>query len=202
MGSNLPCVCEFNYSSPKTPYTICKQRLWFNSHLKSPNNKFYIDNTIREAGIYLLEDVYDKLSRQFKSYVSLVQEFETNSFSFVSYHRLVASIPRQWKKILQKGKQYEFETNSEAKDNLEYVCENVKITKTLTKEFTSRIAYDDKIIYCGNQMLNVELNETTWSKIRKENYYVTLYTKLRYFQYRLFSNKLVTKSDVANGTKL
>ena len=107
--------------------------------------------------------------------------------NFLTYHRLIKAIPREWKQKLQMLRL------------ADPTCTGWQATRQLTK--TSKWVYTDllaksKVENPARIMWGIELNEQLgeeeWSKLYLYIAKITLSTKLRFYQYRLQNKKVTT----------
>ena len=162
---------------------ILNQTLWYNSHIlvgKRPCNV----NKLYSKNICKIKDVYDMQNRRFYKWEELVVKYRVES-DFLQYHAVIAAIPKTWKEKLQNT------IDIDESDIFETAFEVQKISSYIYKQIT----YKENVNDTGKLMWEKELKcsfDDNWEKIRRYTFQLTPLTKLRYFQYRLLSFKLIT----------
>ena len=175
---------EINVCKPTTSVEIENQFLWYNCFLK----KVEFKQALYKAGIKQIIDIYNPHTREFHTYNELKEN--CNNLTFIDYYALMFNIPQSWKIKLNMN------TGSQNLENntlLDEISEKSKVLKWAYALFLRKIESEDPARTYWNNTLMVEIEENDWEKIRLDNYYATMSTKLRYFQYRLTSNRLTTK---------
>ena len=105
---------------------------------------------------------------------------------FLSYERVIRSIPMRWKKLLPK---VNIQITNNSKNALEEIENKAKVAAWYyTSQLEKQGMQDNCYLKWGDE-LQINLNRGEWSEIRIRGMKLTLCTKLRYFQYRVLSRK-------------
>ena len=176
---------KIHYHIPLTSASIMSQQLWYNSHIKLNNQNFHWNN-FSEKGVHRITNIYNQDLRRFYTYQEFAQAYKIHNF--IQYNVLLKAIPKEWKMQLNKTNDFEqVEFNP-----MQIILEKTKITRELYWLLINRIPHEDKALSKWNHRFNNDINNDQWQKIRIDTFKISIETKLRYFQYRLISDKLTT----------
>ena len=197
--SILLAWAKINYHNPSTETDILNEMLCYNSHI-TIQSAVIDGGRLRKAGIKYLRDIVDMQHRQFLSFKQLQWEFGTDIGTFLEYNALIIAIPQAWVskvKMLQTP-----DTETEQNISLLSTIENKPSTSRYIYELLiSRMNVSDGGRLVWSNQFNIIIDIDDWHKIRQNSYYATNYPKLRYFQVRLLSGKLITKVKRAKWDK-
>ena len=182
-----------NYRIPVTKEQVLGQRR---------NGSPYVSQKLESAGVKSIRDIYDQVNDRFFTYAELKYEFG-NIGNFLEYHALIKNIPDQYKNIL-KCKKVNAVTKKQQKSRIDsevdlfgMVLNSEKVaTKMYWAFIESRIVYDHGRIAWQND-LQIIIDPDIWRNIRKHAFTISLSTRLREFQYKLLSKKLITNIVVS-----
>lgn len=181
---------ELNFVSPVSVNDILQQILWFNSHIKH-QGKWIFNKMLFKGGIFKIVHLFDLDTGRFMEYADFVTMYGA-IVDFVTYYRLIMSIPQVWKNILLRN-----EASVCQNTNNNFLNQFLKI-KTKPASFCYKFIRDKNsisnmaILDIWNNDLKTHLTEkqlqSSFVKINK----ITKCTKLRYFQYRILTKSLIT----------
>ena len=164
--------------------------LWFNSNMK---RQIYMPR-LAKIGINSVEDLIE--NNCIYTHERFCECFQSD-VNFLDFYRLVNSIPKNWTSRIR--------TIANNGDNitsvLEKVCSVPKPTKWYYTNCMNKDKYVDKARLRWSNELSITIPVDQWEMLRESNYYLTISTKLRYFQYRILSYKLVTNIDLYKWRK-
>ena len=107
-NSILSAWCDYNFNYPDSASRILQQNLWFNSHIKS-NEQILKFSELQNTSIRDISDIYDIENRCFKTFEQVRNdELVDNNKDFLVYYKILNSIPKTWKNMLQKSAIWEF----------------------------------------------------------------------------------------------
>ena len=164
---------------------ILFESLWFNKNIPIMyNNKLY------KGGLSQIIDIIDVNTGEFLSYSSLKMIVNIN---FIEYYALHSAIPSKWKREIKRVIDSKKQSDPPY-TLLERMLENKKPTKWAynMQRQKHEIVLPDNGYVEWNRILNTHINKEQWGTIRVQGHYISLETKLKYFQYRILSRKLVT----------
>ena len=190
---------KYSFYKPETINEIATQKLWYNSWIRSQNRPIRY-RKLQQAGVDRICDIYDFADKRFKTFQEIQYDYGNEVGTFLEYNVLVAAIPEYWKKTLkqEKIKLLDIREDSERENLLNNLCQQSKVSKFMyTKILEKNHNIPDGARIIWNDRLNIQLQPEQWEKIRVDSYYLTIVTKLRYFQFRILSNRLVTKYERA-----
>lgn len=162
---------------------IANQSLWFNSKIKIENSVTY-KHRAWQAGLKVVADLYD--GKLLMTYNQLCRKFG-NVLTWYEHIQLVDAIPTIWKQ--QMGLQSHIRigvsiTNINLSANVIY--------STLIKEKTAISTYCLK----WERLLDIQLEKEDYYTLISNTYKLTMATKYRNFQYRLFHHAIVTNKHL------
>ena len=180
---------KFNENVELNQYTseIVNQPIWFNSQLLKCGGEMF-NQYFSEKGIRYIQDILDLEKGEFFSFDVIQNTHDLRDMDFLSYYAIVASIPPVWKAKLKNKKNID---PTPIKENLE-ILEQKKPTNKIYWCMVNSLELPDPARVKWQMELNITLEEDEWGRIRLQPFIVTLSTKLRFFQFRLLSNRLTT----------
>ena len=142
-----------------------------------------------KCGIIYVEDIYNFVEKTVMTYEQA--RYEYGDFgSFIEYYAVIKAIPIEWKTLLRGDKSEICEEDS----MINGLRRCKKPVKKMYNLMLGKKEHTDSGRLAWNKELGVEFDCTEWGKIRRKCYNMTLSVKLRYFQYKTLSRKLVTKA--------
>ena len=180
--------CEYNFHTPTTYESVNAQIIWCNSHIRIQGEPF-INLQAYRLGIKTIEDLT-------KNNVFLTwEEFNNKApgcMTWLGYRNILASIPKQWIKIIQDGIksgcdfQYEW-------DKLQY---KKKISRCIYEKLTTKTHIIREASARWEKVLNEQVDPDSFKKAFKNLYTTTNVTKLRDFQYRLLHKRVPCNQEL------
>ena len=192
---------KLTFFKPKNYEQILNQIMWYNTFVIKEGKPF-ISYKMYKKGIKKVSDIYMIEQKKFKTFVMIQQEFNVEKEDFIEYASLIASIPCSWKKELKIQACAENEiTDKELIMN--EIIRRDKITKYMYQHALSKSCanMEDTAYLIWNVNLGTEYSKDDWAKIRTDSFYLTLSVKLRYFQFRLLSNRITTNYERSKWDK-
>ena len=182
---------KLHYHEPTTKHEILSQKLWFNSFIKRVSDgKPYCIKSLKDLGINEIQDIINVPEGGMKTYEQFKSEVIPPK-DFINILALYTQIPKNWKiKINSKSPALEHPTFSGY--IFDIIFKNEKISKKFyVYELNNRVE-DKKAKKIWQDRLGIKLDCTEWANIRVTPFKLTKCSKMRYFQFRLLSNKLIT----------
>ena len=184
--------------SINTADEILCQVIKFNSCMKAKNGELMAFQGLTKAGVQRIRDVYNCSDKAFFSYAEMVYDYGSG-FTFVEYFALIQSIPAEWKKILQGERMAadcDSNTNNVNKIDAYHLIDQDNVTKRvyweIVKQATMKCSRYDHGFVTWKHELKIDIDPEQWNKIRVHGYHISKYAKLRLFQFKVLSKKLVT----------
>ena len=177
-----------NYHEPKEKGEIMQQKLWMNSHICKCNKPFILEK-MKMAGITTIRDIFNDHDLKFYDFDVLQFNFGDIG-NYLDYYALLQCIPQRWKEVM---KQVEYDEVEFINETQRIICTNKKVSAPIYHKLVGREKndYDHGKITWQTELKN-DWDEAEWSEIRMHGYYLSRSTKLRSFQFKLLSKKLVT----------
>ena len=180
----LESWCKINY---KEDIPVLEQTLWNNSKIKGGENKPLVNTDWIEKGIKYIKDIV--LNKRIMTFSEFKRKFGMNDENFLSFHKLVSSIPRRWKLDIAAN-----EEEIDAEENYVNLITKVKSIQKPCKFFynilISRIKYTVKATKKWEALFdNDSFNWENYFNLPFQN---TIDTKLRNFQYKFLLRILPT----------
>ena len=179
----LEAWCKINF---KEPDLFLQQSVWMNSKLLLDNKPFFIRRWY-DLGIKYVKDFIYQNEKRFYSFEEFKLKYQINDTDFLYYHRIVKSIPNEWKETLFQNVD---EINLGNKVLLAKVKSISKVTKLLYNEQINVLKYDIKAHNKWESHFND--GHLNWSKIHELPFRCTIDTKLRFFQYKFIMRIIAT----------
>ena len=89
-----------NINFNENPNNLSEQILWQNSYIRNDNCLLYFEQW-KNKNINHVKDIYDIATQDFKTFNQLKTEKNIPDTEFLNYHRLILSIPIEWKRKLK-----------------------------------------------------------------------------------------------------
>ena len=164
------------------------QIVWYNSHVKINGNVICYYDYI-DKGIIYVRDLINPITNKVYTCEQFFNRYKLPK-NFVKYMGLIDSLPLKWRKKLNCDQNRLEEIITAPLLNL-----NVQnFSRYVYWKVIDRIEYHDGTLTSWNHTLNLEIDKDKWQTARVlifSNRFTYL-TKLRYFQYKIFSRKLTT----------
>ena len=202
---------KLNYYVPTHPHEILNQNIWYNSHILI---KWCSDNKLRpgiipkfySARILSIKSIYDTQVKKLKTFREIKEEFNLDDGDHLNYQRLITAIPAEWRKKLKNctGNHMEvIEREVQKSPLLHQILHKDKIAKYVYPRALEKVSKSpkDTSFQIWNVNVNAGFTADEWCKIREKSFKISLSVKLRYFQYRLLSNKITTNAMRAKWDK-
>ena len=159
---------------------------------------------LRAAGVTKLIDIVNIGTTKFKTYEEIKYDYGNDIGTFLEYNALISAIPRQWiQEIKNSNVNYiQYQLQEHAIFLIDKVDSKMKTSKLVYNIMITRLDKEDGGRIIWNKKLGTEISKDEWEQIRKDSYYVTIATKLHYFQMCLLSNKIITKSRRVKWKKI
>ena len=147
---------------------------------------------LQKAGVDQIRDIYDIIEHRFKTFEELQFEYGVKIGTYLEYYSIVACLPDNWYNLLREVNRVEVEPEN---SNLEKTCTIPKVAKYVYTQLLQDHAKNNcdgaRLVWMAQ--LDMIIEEDKWEKLCSMGHHISIATKLRYFQFRLLSNKLVTK---------
>ena len=185
----LGAWCKYKYKSKseivEDVEVILNQQLWLNSFICA-QGKPLLNKNFLQRGIQKIGDIMDIQGKCFLTWQEISLKFGLKE-GFLEYFMIISSIPREWKVKIK------WEVNEE---NIKMDIPEIALEKEKITSFVYGVLMEkQQIIDVGKIIWEKELQcmlDDVWERIRIHMFQLTPLTKLRYFQYRVLSSKLIT----------
>ena len=157
-----------NRNTSKTD--ILNQYIWYNQSINTTINEQVLEPFI-DKGIKTVKDI-TKSDGTFKTFSDIQMEYKVQSKYYLSYQRLISSVPKTWKNILKTTNDYQPNTNT-----------NLMIT--INDEEVDMIKNNNKQIY--NLMIKQKYTMSKAQTIYTEKYQIE---EEEWFKYNLYYKKI------------
>ena len=174
---------------------IMNQVIWFNSHMKLHNN-FHFYPMMYKKGIIKIIHLMDNTQTRLLTFQEATIKYG-NIGNFLQYMAVLRMIPQFWKCKMSSGNIAIVAPESLVKS----LSEKDKISNRIYSMLLIDRSRPDGARLIWNERLQTDLTIEEWETIRTNSYYVSLSTKLRYFQVRLLSNKITTRDRRVKWTQ-
>ena len=170
---------------------ILNQVLWYNSNIKS-SDQVLENKTLLDRGVVYIKDLVNRQTSDIMSSYEFECKFKYPNF--LEYAKIIKAIPKEWRqqissKIVSKD------------EDIEIAEQLVKPMKFVYWELMDKKIIVDNAREYWQKELKCNIEESKWEKIRERVFSVSVLTKLREFQFRLISCKLVTNVKRAKWQK-
>ena len=176
----------FHAHSPTSKGKVMDQFIWYNSNIKEKGKTMYFVLWYK-AGITHIRDLVTP-EGVFLTCINLKEKYG-NCFNIISYTRLLKAIPKEWKTLLKRPGADDTQTYIE-----DVIGKEVKCSNLLYKRYCSNKPVNSKARQKWENRLGIEIPDKKWSEHYQSTKRLTVCTKLRFFQYRLSNNYLITNS--------
>ena len=170
---------------------ILNQVLWYNSNIKS-SDQVLENKTLLDRGVVYIKDLVNRQTSDIMSSYEFECKFKYPNF--LEYTKIIKAIPKEW--------QQQISSKIVSKDeDIEIAEQLVKSMKFVYWELMDKKIIVDNAREYWQKELKSNIEESKWEKIRERVFSVSVLTKLREFQFRLISCRLVTNVKRAKWQK-
>ena len=185
---------RINYRIPTSKQDILRQVLWFNSNIRNNKNKVILFRSWYMRGINTLQQLVN--GDQYKECATLWREFG-KVINIIDLTVIRRAIPKEWLSVIKHGI-----TVDRNKPGVEIVKNSIKCT-SIVYDHLNKKGPDASIIRAvWENRLGEEITDNSWKNMYVKISQLTLCTKLRFFQYRLVNNYLVTNVRLSKYTNI
>ena len=170
---------------------ILHQNLWCNTYIKI-RGRLVIKLPTLSKKVTKVLDIYHVKEKRFFHYAELHAKLGDIG-NFMHYMAMVDAIPQGWKAKLKTVQDVHTQDSNMTDSTIQYIKTANKITKWVYGKFITmlNIPAEGARVKWNNELgTNYDIEE--WEALRRNNYYMTISTKLRDFQFRILSCKTVT----------
>ena len=186
-----------SYHMPQTKIEVFDQRIWYNSHLRR-NNVPLKGGKIKEKGINYVRDVYSVIDNTFITFKQ-AQEKYGDIGNFLDYIAMLKIIEAKWGPLLEEKI---VEKNS---SNLHFL--NIMVSKDKVSKWAYECIIENKgtntdgCRMLWNRDLDIRVTQDQWQNMLLDAHYLTMSTKLKWFQYKVINRKLTTNVTINRWNK-
>ena len=177
---------QLTYTNSHTKTDVLTQSLWMNSHIRIKGTPVYMTELIN-YGIEQVQHIFLVDAKRFCTIPEIIDMYGPIQ-NFMSYLSIKEAIPAKWKQVLKSNQSISYENT--------WYEKSLTLTKLSREAYlilrTKRAPHHDKALSKWNVVLDIDISEDEWKKIRTHMFTVALTTKLRDFQMRLLSHRIVT----------
>ena len=160
---------------------LSKEIVWNNSKIKLNNTKTLFYKAWYDKGIKFIEHLFDFRSKQFYTFEQMKQLYGIPNGDFLKYYTLICNIPLEWKTNLK--------TEDIVYNTPKYLIDKLDNEKTKLNKIAYKILIKRKRPNNPKYQLKWSIPENlNWENIHRQPFHVTIYTKLREFQYKYLMN--------------
>ena len=175
---------EVNFQPNVEDDQIIHQIIWCNTKI-TIQGKPFINKQMQNKGVMRIGDIINPRTQTFLEYKEFCEKFDYEG-PFLNYYAIISAIPKEYKQKIGKSK------NIYSRENPVINLESTHFSRYMYKLAQEKVSYIDKGRIKWQMELGREILINEWEKIRYNTFKITLITKLRYFQYRMLSSKIVT----------
>ena len=175
---------KWAFYTPSTGEECRQQVIHFNSNIKLPSGKTIFYPELVQKGIVHITDIIDYENKRFFTFQEL-QKIYPGIKNYIGYNAVLKAIPKNWIQKICKSE-------NEALTQVEYVQNKTNRSQFLYNNLLQKQTNEDQARVKWAIEFNSEISKESWGKNHSYTYYLTLSTKLRWFQFRLLSNRIVT----------
>ena len=180
----------FNYHKPTQGNEILQQVLWYNSDIVKNKQMLYEPDWIK-AGIIRIVDIFNHKTKTFLTYAEAVVKFPDLTCTWLNYVGVVHAIPDRWKRLLSNSRE-----TTGPMPNYDQLRTLNKKTAHIYHSLTSNtsIIKDAHANWCRVETFSCghDTFKRAFISINK----LTIYTKLRDFQYRLLHKRVPSNKEL------
>ena len=184
---------KFNFFSPTSKQQILDQVIWLNSHIKENNKVLEMKKWIQKGIIYMSDIV---VNNECMTCEQMIQKYGS-IVNIIDYMRIKKAIPKEWFRIIKLNIEIETEKSGSQRVGNEKKCSKIVYESLVCKikrdNLEARLKWEERLLY--------EIPTKKWLNLYKETKKLTLCTKLRFFQYRLMNNYLITNCRMSKWSK-
>ena len=174
--------CKIHYAEP---IDLFNEILWNNTEIKHQNKIIY-SNYLHNVGIKRIKHIFNTDEKRFYTFNELKNLYGLDNSQFLQYHRIINSIPHDWKTT------FEEENIDEQNENnilINKIMRVKKVCSFLYKIQLDKIKTDIKAHNKWEQILETNIN---WKVVHTLPFKCTIDTKLRVFQYKFIMRIIAT----------
>ena len=185
----LKAWSTYNFHEPETG--VLNQFMWLNSHIKIGKKPVLFQKAFNN-NILHIKDI--RTNNRFLNFDELENKYG-KTINFVQYYSLTTVIKKKWGHILNS------EINNEEipnpNQNINSIISDNKMSKTVYHKLIKTYKKTpEKPKHKWENILQIKIDEDIWLNYFTNIYLHTNYNKLRYFQYRILNNILVTNDKL------
>jgi exonuclease III len=185
--------CEENYEENiDSIEKIMNQSIWMNSNIKINKQvifwKKWFDEGFKWIADLIVMDNEGKM--RFWTYEE-IKDFEIPNFSIMDYNSLISSIPREWKRQINKGNLEEDEEGEGEERLIDSIINQKKPMKYLYKELRNRKTIKPTVaIEKWKRDIETDTEEADILNGHGKNHYSTINSRLRSFNCNFLNRNL------------
>ena len=183
-SSILGSWCHFYFHKPTSRQNVLDQFIWFNSHVKSLRHTLFYKSWYR-AGVCYIKDIVDDTGNLLTC-EQMIHKYG-QSIHILDYVKLIQAIPKEWRVLLKNPL-----IGVPVKTVLDVVKNAPKVSKILYTYQTDKFVRNTHARSKWEERLNIEISDKRWFEQYNITRKLTPSTALRFFQYRLSNNHLIT----------
>lgn len=174
-GQDEPTSCD----------EVLLQVLWYNCKILR-RGKPWIASQFSRVGINKVQDIYDETNSMFFTYDELCTRFNQH-LNIMDYNAIIVGIPSSFKSLLNRRSNMPVRRSF-----LEIALSKKKPSQYLSKLAKNRITDSDGCKEAWQHDLSCTIEDEKWNSIIVDQYLLTNFDQLRWFQYRIIHRLLVT----------
>ena len=174
--------------NPQTVSEILSQQIWYNKFLNiKPRTSELLNGPVQQ-----IDDLFSENTGKIMEQNEFLSLYERATF--LDYAMIIKAIPKEWSNKIKNYTQIPCEQVNEQSGNqfIEKFKAQLKPTKFVYNTLINRAMYVDTARVKWNIEFRTNIDVSAWEKIREMSFKTTISVKLRWFQYRLLSNRIVT----------
>lgn len=175
---------EFNYEPPYCRDSVLLQVLWYNEHILRNNTPWFSAQMV-EYGIIRFQDIFDENSDTILTYPQICTRYNTNNINIMQYNSLVASIPHEWKTLLNMYIPLE-------PSLLTLIYKKPKMSSYLYSKKRNCLQIPDGCRLAWQNDLNDTIDTDSWNTYIAQVHKISNQVDLTYLQYRIVHRILTT----------
>ena len=162
---------------------MLQQCPWFHSDIKVHSKVIFHKNLYRK-GIVELKQFYHKEQQLWLTVQEFKQKYDLK-INYLDYWSIVQNIPKEWVRLFKIKRDNQLSINTQ-------LSNRNKIMRCVYQIMVQEIKIKDTARYRWECKLQMEITDQTWDNHVSDVFKITNYTKLRWFQFRMFNHILTT----------